>query len=76
MLEINPRLSGNASFTNVVGMNLSSMFCNVAIDFLNNSNQQLHLKKYVEQLEKIKQLGYGMNNEHYNVVNASQIVCL
>ena len=76
LLEMNPRLSGNASFANVVGMNLSSMFCNVAIDFLNNSNQQLHLKKYVEQLEKIKQLGYGMNNEHYNVVNASQIVCL
>ena len=52
LLEMNPRLSGNASFANVVGMNLSSMFCNVAIDFLNNSNQQLHLKKYVEQLEK------------------------
>lgn len=76
LLEMNPRLSGNASFANVVGMNLSLMFCNVAIDFLNNSNPQLHLNKYVEQLEKIEQLGYRMNNEHFNVVNASQIICL
>lgn len=75
LLEMNPRLSGNASFANVVGMNLSSMFCNVAIDFLkNNKNDQL--EQYVEQFVKIEQLGYGMNNEHYNVVNASQIVYL